>query len=112
MSAAIATEAAGESPVWPEFAGPPANLGPVSLRPVSGGTPASRAWNAMPRAHHPRGDGPLCGARIRYLIVSERHGVLGGLSVSAEAWRLDRRSRQTRADRDPARPAAIQSHAS
>ena len=77
-----------ESPVWPEFAGTLANLGPVGLHPVSGGTAASRAWNAMLRAHHPRGDGPLCGAQIRYLIVSERHGVLGGLSVSAAAWRL------------------------
>jgi hypothetical protein len=73
---------------WPAFAGTLADLGPVSLCPVSGGTQASRAWNAMLRAHHPQGDGPLCGAQIRYLIVSETHGTLGGLAVSAAAWRL------------------------
>ena len=72
----------------PEFTGTLAALGPVSLRPVAGGTQASRDWNAMLRAHHPQGAGPLCGAQIRYLIVSEKHGILGGLAVSAAAWRL------------------------
>ena len=78
----------GDIPVWPDVGGPLAGLGAVSLRPVTGGTEASRAWNVMMRAHHPQGDGPLCGAQIRYLIVSEHHGTLGGLSVSAAAWRL------------------------
>jgi hypothetical protein len=77
-----------ELPVWPEFTGTLAGLGPVTLCPVAGGTQASREWNAMMRAHHPRKDGPLCGAQIRYLLVSEKHGTLGGLSVSAAAWRL------------------------
>jgi uncharacterized protein DUF4338/transposase Tn5 family protein/transposase-like protein len=76
------------TPVWPAFKGTLADLGPVSLRPVTGGTEASRDWNTMLRAHHPQSDGPLCGAQIRYLIVSETHGTLGGLSVSAAAWRL------------------------
>ena len=79
--------------IWPEFAGTLADLGPVSLRPVLGGTPASRDWNAMMRAHHPRGAGPLCGAQIRYRIVSEKYGILGGLAVSAAAWRLNARDR-------------------
>jgi hypothetical protein len=74
--------------VWPEITGPLAGLGAVSLIQVSGGTAASGEWNAMMRAHHPQGDGPLCGAQIRYRIVSEKHGTLGGLSVSAAAWRL------------------------
>src|SRR5665213_2633730 len=74
--------------VWPCFTGSLANLGPVSLCPVTGGTPGSRAWNIMMRAHHPQGEGPLCGAQIRYLIVSETHGSLGGFAVSAAAWRL------------------------
>ena len=56
-------------PVWPEITGPLAGLGAVSLIQVSGGTEASREWNAMMRAHHPQGDGPLCGAQIRYRIV-------------------------------------------
>jgi hypothetical protein len=81
------------TPVWPEFTGTLADLGPVTLQPVSGGTQASHDWNAMMRAHHPRGAGPLCGAQIRYLIVSEKHGLLGGLAVSAAAWRL--RARDT-----------------
>src|SRR5258708_3238269 len=80
--------ARGGTPVWPEFAGTLADLGPVTLQPVSGGTQASHDWNTMLRAHHPQGAGPLCGAQIRYLIVSERHGILGGLAVSAAAWRL------------------------
>lgn len=75
-------------PVWPDVTGTLAGLGPVTLRPVAGGTPASRDWNTMLRAHHPQKDGPLCGAQIRYLIVSEKHGTLGGLAVSAAAWRL------------------------
>jgi hypothetical protein len=74
--------------VWPEFTGPLAGLGRVSLCPVTGGAAASRAWNAMMRAHHPRGGGPLCGAQIRYQIVSETLGTLGGISVSAAARRL------------------------
>ncbi|HTG19878.1 MAG TPA: IS4 family transposase [Reyranella sp.] len=80
--------APGDTPVWPEFTGTLAALGPVTLRPVTGGTQASHDWNAMLRAHHPRGAGPLCGAQIRYLIVSEQHGILGGLAVNAAAWRL------------------------
>jgi hypothetical protein len=81
-------EPSRETPAWPAFSGTLADLGPVTLRPISGGTQASRAWNAMLRAHHPQSDGPLCGAQIRYLIVSEKHGALGGLAVSAAAWRL------------------------
>ncbi len=75
-------------PVWAEYSGSLADLGAISLQPVSGGTAASAEWNAMMQAHHPLGRGPLCGAQIRYLIVSQRHGPLGGLAVSAAAWRL------------------------
>lgn len=34
-----------------------------------------------------RGNGPLCGSHLRYLICS-RQGCLGGLSFSSAAWRL------------------------
>jgi len=67
---------------------PLAELGPITLQPVTAATPDSRLWNAMMTAHHPQGRGPLCGAQIRYLIVSARHGPIGGLAVSAAAWRL------------------------
>ena len=75
-------------PVWPDVTGPLASLGPVTLCPVTGGTQASRDWDAMMRVHHPQKAGPLCGAQIRYLVVGEKHGTLGGVSVSAAAWRL------------------------
>jgi hypothetical protein len=76
------------APVWPVVTAALADLGSISLQPVAAGTPASRDWNAMLEAHHPHGRGPLCGAQIRYLIVSQRHGPIGGLAVSAAAWRL------------------------
>lgn len=37
--------------------------------------------------HAALGDGPLCGAQLRYLIGSDQ-GWLGGLSFSSAAWRL------------------------
>jgi len=74
--------------VWPQVSGSLGDLGAVSLQPISGGTEASGIWNAMMEAHHPLGCGPLCGAQMRYLIVSARHGVVGGLAVSAAAWRV------------------------
>jgi hypothetical protein len=74
--------------VWPSFHGTLAELGAITLQSIAAGTAASRTWNAMMQAHHPQGRGPLCGAQIRYLIVSARHGPVGGLAVSAAAWRL------------------------
>jgi hypothetical protein len=74
--------------VWPEVTGALADLGVITLQPIGAGTEESGIWNAMMQAHHPLGRGPLCGAQIRYLIVSQRHGVVGGLAVSAAAWRV------------------------
>ncbi len=79
------------SRTWPQFAGTLAELGAVSLQPLAGGTADSRTWNAMMAEHHPLGPAKLCGAQLRYLIRSDRHGVLGGLAVSAAAWRLTAR---------------------
>lgn len=72
----------------PEFSGTLADLGGIELQAVCGGTAASRRWNELMQAHHPLGRGPLCGAQLRYLIVSRTLGVVGGLAVSAPAWRL------------------------
>jgi hypothetical protein len=80
-----------DAPAWPRISGPLSELGLITLQPLAAGTPASRLWNAMMQAHHPQGRGPLCGAQIRYLIVSARHGPIGGLAVSAAAWRLHAR---------------------
>lgn len=41
--------------------------------------------------YHDLGSGPLCGAQMRYLIHSEKHGYIGGLAFSAAAWRLSDR---------------------
>jgi hypothetical protein len=78
-------------PVCPHATGTLQDLGPVTLKPVKGGTEESATWRALMDAYHPLGGGPLCGEQIRYLIVSERHGELGGLAVSASAWRLKSR---------------------
>jgi len=51
----------------------------------------SRIWNGLMRQHHYLGAGPLIGAQVRYLIRSEAHGVLGGLSFNAASRRLKSR---------------------
>jgi Domain of unknown function (DUF4338)/Transposase DNA-binding len=72
----------------PHCRGTLADLGKIELQVVNGGTAASRRWNAMLEAYHPQGSGPLCGAQMRYLIISSTVGQIGGLAVSAAAWRL------------------------
>jgi hypothetical protein len=72
---------------WPQIETGLSKLGQIELVVVNGDKALSRQWRAMMQAHHPLGDGPLCGAQLRYLIRSEQ-GVLGGLSFSAPAWRL------------------------
>ena len=91
---------------WPELKTTLQRLGEVELVVVNGNRAHSRVWRAMMKAHHPLGDGPLCGAQLRYLIRSEQ-GWLGGLSFSSAAWRLGVRddwigwSEATRAARLP-----------
>lgn len=71
-----------------------ADIGPVELiRIGSADSKVSRTWNALMRRYHYLGAGPLCGAQLRYLIHSARHGWLGGLSFSAAAWRIQARER-------------------
>ena len=72
---------------WPQIEAGLSKLGRIELVVVNGDKALSRQWRAMMQAHHPLGDGPLCGAQLRYLIRSEQ-GILGGLSFSAAAWRL------------------------
>ena len=97
---------AGVKEQWPELKTTLQRLGDVELVVVNGNRAHSRVWRAMMKAHHPLGDGPLCGAQLRYLIRSEQ-GWLGGLSFSSAAWRLGVRdqwigwSEATRAARLP-----------
>jgi Domain of unknown function (DUF4338)/Transposase Tn5 dimerisation domain/Transposase DNA-binding len=82
---------AAPAAIWPEVSGTLGDLGAIALHPVDRGSAASTTWHAMMAAHHPLGAGPLCGAQIRYLITSQRYGAVGGLAVSAAAWRLGAR---------------------
>lgn len=69
-------------------------LGPVEVRPVDPrDRAAARLWTGLMECHHPLRSGPLCGEQLRYLVVSPRHGCLGGLAFSAAAWRLAARDR-------------------
>jgi hypothetical protein len=81
-------------------------LSGIKLVVVNGDKGLSRVWRTMMKAHHPLGDGPLCGAQLRYLVESEQ-GIVGGLSFSSAAWRVGVRdqwigwSEATRAARLP-----------
>jgi hypothetical protein len=65
---------------------------PVGLILVgSGDSERSRIWNDLMDRYHYLGAGPLCGAQLRYLIQSEKHGWVGALSFSAAAWSVKAR---------------------
>jgi hypothetical protein len=69
-------------------------LGPVELVAVSSRySRESKIWRGLLQRDHPLGAGPLCGAQLRYLIRSPRHGWLGALAFSAAAWRVAVRDR-------------------
>jgi hypothetical protein len=69
-------------------------LGAIRLRSVgSCDSAAHRLWKGLLHHYHYLGAGPLCGAQLRYLIHSERHGVVGALAFSAAAWRVAPRDR-------------------
>jgi hypothetical protein len=53
----------------------------------------SQVWNALMEQFHYLGKGPLCGAQIRYLVESSKHGWIGALAFSAAQWRLRERDR-------------------
>lgn len=54
--------------------------------------PLHSLWNDLIIQQHPRGDAPLVGSQLRYLIGSE-HGWLGALGFGAPAFRLSARDR-------------------
>lgn len=70
------------------------DLGAIEVVPIaSDNREHSSIWNTMMEQYHYLGSGPLCGAQIRYLIKSPTYGFLGGLSLSAAAWRVAPRDR-------------------
>lgn len=71
-----------------------AELGKVELVLVgSRHSRASRLWRELMQRYHYLGAGPLCGAQLRYLVRSERCGVVGAAAFSAAAWRVRERER-------------------
>jgi hypothetical protein len=77
-----------------EWTGRLAEAGDIRLeRVVRRGSSEARVWMAMMERDHYLGAGPLCGAQLRYLVRSERHGYMGGLAWSAAAWRVAARDR-------------------
>lgn len=67
-------------------------LGPLTIRLV--GSPAqSRTWNTAVATHHYLGYTPLPGAQLRYLVSSERHGMLALAGFAAAAWACAPRDR-------------------
>ena len=61
------------------------DLGAVRLEPASGAADV-RAWRSMMALRHPQGAPLSPGARLRYWIVSERRGRLGGVGFKAAGW--------------------------
>ena len=69
-------------------------LGKINIVPVSSRySQASQIWNALMQRWHYLGKGPLCGAQIRYLVESSRHGWVGALAFSAAQWRMRERDK-------------------
>lgn len=88
--AASKPSAAASEQQWPQLRATLRQISGLELVVVNGNRAHSRVWRAMMKEHHPLGDGPLCGAQLRYLIRSDQ-GWLGGLSFSSAAWRLGAR---------------------
>jgi hypothetical protein len=67
---------------------------PIRLEPIrSRDSKASHIWNEAMRRYHYLGAGPLCGAQMRYLIMSDSNGLLGAMSFSAASWHISVRDR-------------------
>jgi len=70
------------------------DLGRIDLVLVgSAHSAAQRQWRALLDRWHYLGSGRPCGAQLRYLVRSERRGIVGALGFSAPAWRLEARDR-------------------
>ena len=64
-------------------------LGEVTVEPVKTRySKESKVWFALVERYHYLGSGPLCGAQIRYLVKSSRHGYLGALAFTSASWAL------------------------
>lgn len=76
------------APIAP-FSGTLEQLGSIELMPVEDRhSQAHRGWRSLLQREHYLGSPNLCGAQLRYLVVSARHGVVGALAFSSAAWRV------------------------
>ena len=69
----------------PRIDAPLGALGAIRLEPADGAAEV-RAWRSMMARRHPQGAPLSPGARLRYWIVSERRGRLGGIGFKAAGW--------------------------
>ena len=69
----------------PRIEAPLDDLGAVRLE-LARGAADVRAWRSMMAQRHPQGAPLSPGSRLRYWIVSERHGRLGGIGFRAAGW--------------------------
>lgn len=68
--------------------------GEIEIVPIfSRDSKESKIWNELMSKYHYLGNGPLCGAQMRYLIKSSRYGWLGGFSFSGGVWHLEARDK-------------------
>ncbi len=73
----------------PEISCSLAELGTVSIEPiVSRYSRESKVWRSLVDTHHYLGAQPLCGAQIRYLVVSSTFGPIGALAFTSASWVL------------------------
>ncbi|MBC8481917.1 MAG: IS4 family transposase [Planctomycetes bacterium] len=69
-------------------------LGTIEIIPVKcSKSKDSAIWNSLLSRFHYLGNGPLCGAQIRYLVKSQKYGYIGGVSFSSSAWSLESRDK-------------------
>lgn len=67
-------------------------LGEVTVEPVSSRyAKESKIWFTLLERYHYLGSGPLCGAQIRYIVKSPKHGYLGALVFSSASWAIKSR---------------------
>lgn len=78
-------------PIAP-FSGALKQLGEIDLIPVEDRhSEAHRGWRSLLQREHYLGAGKLCGAQLRYLVMSARHGVVGAMAFGSAAWRVSAR---------------------
>jgi hypothetical protein len=83
----IAGRRAVALPSYQPIQGSLEDLGPLELVLVKPRSESSRCWRALLDTFHYLGAGPLCGAQLRYLVLSTK-GPVAALSFSAAALKL------------------------